>query len=183
MTELNFSRAEIWQTPTGNWVALNVDKNHLQSARRFIDDMKESKQYKAEIKEYKPRRSLDSNAYFWVLAGKVAAALGCPPAEVYRRLIPDIPNNRDIICVPNKSVDKLIEGWQHNGLGWIVETFPSKLEGCTNAMLYYGSSTYDTAQMSQLIDLIVQECKQLGIETMTPRELALLMEDWDAKKN
>jgi hypothetical protein len=30
--------------------------------------------------------------------------------------------------------------------------------------------------MSRLIDLIVQECKQQGIETMTPQEIAALME-------
>ena len=65
-------------------------------------------------------------------------------------------------------------------MGWMVETFPSKIKGCTNAILYYGSSTYDKAQMGQLIDLIVQECKQQGIETMTPRELAMLKEAWDA---
>ena len=45
-------------------------------------------------------------------------------------------------------------------------------------MLYYGSSTYDSAQMSRLIDLVVQECQAQGIETKTPEELALLKEDW-----
>ena len=43
-----------------------------------------------------------------------------------------------------------------------------------NVVFSYGSSTYDTAQMSRLIDNIVQDCKAVGIETLTPSELAKL---------
>ena len=67
--------------------------------------------------------------------------------------------------------------------GWISEKIPSKLPGCVNVILYYGSSACDTAQMSRLIDLIVQECRQQDIETLTPAELAAMMEGWDAKTN
>ena len=41
-----------------------------------------------------------------------------------------------------------------------------------------GSSDYDTAQMSRLIEIIIQECKAQGIETMTPRELDALVSRW-----
>lgn len=67
---------------------------------------------------------------------------------------------------------------EHNGLGWFAETFPSKINGCTNVVLYYGSSTYDTKQMSALIDVAVESCKGLGIETMPPAELAALEASW-----
>jgi hypothetical protein len=69
-------------------------------------------------------------------------------------------------------------GWEHNGLGWVTERSPSKIEGCTNVTLYYGSSTYDTAQMSRLIDLVIQECKQQDIDTMTPAERDRLVSLW-----
>lgn len=45
-------------------------------------------------------------------------------------------------------------------------------------MLYYGSSTYDTAQMSRLINIIVEECKAQGIETRTPDEISKLVSLW-----
>lgn len=48
-------------------------------------------------------------------------------------------------------------------------------------MCYYGSSTYDTRQMSQLIDSLVQDCKALDIETMAPDKLAAMMEAWNAE--
>lgn len=52
---------------------------------------------------------------------------------------------------------------------------------CVSVCAYYGSSTYDTAQMSRLIDLVVQECRQQDIETLTERELSLLKEGWRAQ--
>ena len=86
------------------------------------------------------------------------------------------------MCIPAKGVDKLRSGWEHNGLGWLTDTMPSKLPGCTNVVLYYGSSTYDTAQMSRLIDLIVQDCREQGIETLPPDKLAGMMEEWGCTK-
>ena len=61
------------------------------------------------------------------------------------------------------------------------ETSPSKIDGCTNVILYYGSSEYDTRQMSRLINLIVEDCKIQGIETMTPDELSALLDRWEGK--
>jgi hypothetical protein len=48
---------------------------------------------------------------------------------------------------------------------------------------YYGTSTYDTAEMSRVIENTVQDAKTLNIETATPRELALLLEEWSVKQN
>ena len=47
-----------------------------------------------------------------------------------------------------------------------------QIEGFTNVILYYGSSVYDTKQMSQLIDHLIQDARALGIETLPPEELA-----------
>ena len=63
-------------------------------------------------------------------------------------------------------------------MGWLADTTPSKIKGCTNVILYYGSSTYDTAQMSRLINLIVDECKEAGIETVPPQRLQAMMDEW-----
>jgi hypothetical protein len=46
-------------------------------------------------------------------------------------------------------------------------------------MAYYGSSSYDTAEMSRLIDLVVQDCKALDIETDTPEQIALRLARWE----
>lgn len=130
------------------------------------------------IKRYREKRSLDANAYCWVLLGKLAEKTGLERREIYRAMVKEIGGNHETVCVRDKAVERLVNGWAHNGIGWVADTFQSKIEGCTNVILYYGSSTYDTRQMSRLIDLIVQECRQQGIETMTPEQLARLKEEW-----
>lgn len=128
--------------------------------------------------KFKKRRTLDANAYFWVLAHKLAAKTEIPVGEIYRSYVREIGDNNTIVCVRDKDLEALMQGWNSNGLGWIAEPFESKTEGCTNVILYSGSSTYDTAQMHRLIDLVVQDCKEQGIETMAPAELAMLIGGW-----
>ena len=127
-----------------------------------------------EIKKWRKRRSRDANAYAWVLIDKLAAAMGLTQVEVYQELIRNIGGVSEIVCVKDEAVARLQAGWKHNGMGWFTETFPSKIEGCTNVILFYGSSTYDTKQMSALIDAAVEACKLYGIETLTPDQLASL---------
>ena len=66
------------------------------------------------------------------------------------------------------AAEKLREIWSSHGKGWLTEQMPGVSPGYTTLLLYYGSSTYDTAQMARLIDLIVTDCKAQGIETLTP---------------
>ena len=144
----------------------------------IIQSLDESKKYDVEIKEHRERRSLDANAYFWVLCSKLAAHTGIEKQVIYRDLIKNIGGNSEIICVRDNALNKLRSGWEHNGIGWVTETMPSKIAGCTNVILYTGSSVYDTKQMSRLIELIVFECKSFGIETATPNEIERMLSLW-----
>jgi hypothetical protein len=128
------------------------------------------------VKKFRQKRSLDANAYAWVIIDKIAQRMRLPKVEVYRDHIRHIGGVSETVCVQDRAVDKLTEAWSKNGIGWQTETFPSKIPGCTNVTLYYGSSTYDTAQMSALIDALMQTCKTLGIETMPEEQLQSLME-------
>lgn len=132
-----------------------------------------------KVGKFRKRRSLDANAYCWVLIGRLAEKLGIPRTEIYREAIREIGGNSDTVCVKTRAVKKLCDGWERNGLGWQAETMPSKLAGCTNVVLYYGSSTYDTAQMSRLINNIVDECRIQGIETKSPKEVESLLRQWE----
>ena len=131
-----------------------------------------------ELRKAKQHRSLDANAYAWVLIDKLASALGLPKHEVYRNTIRDIGGVSTTVCVKEEAADTLMRKWIGKGLGWQAEAFPSKLPGCVNVLLHYGSSAYDTRQMSELVDKLIQDCKALGIETMPPDKLAALLEEW-----
>lgn len=177
MPELEFDAARWQQDEKGVWLCLRV--LIPKKARAFCNAMKSGKAYIANIKLKRNRRSLDANAYFWVLCDHLAEETGIPKADIYREAIRDIGGNTEYVCVPSEGADKLCDGWRRNGIGWMAETMPSKIEGCTNVILYYGSSTFDSKQMSRLIDNIVQDCQAVGIETKTPDELALLKARWE----
>jgi hypothetical protein len=152
--------------------------NEPAPARAFILKLGR-KLYDCSIKEHREKRSLDANAYAWVLIDKISKETNVHKTDVYREAIREVGGNTDIICVPEKSVDELCEGWGRGRLGWLTDRMPSKLPGCVNVVLYYGSSTFDTQQMSRLIDGLVQDCRALGLETLPPDKLALLKEAWD----
>ena len=152
----------------------------------------DNKKYVIEVKQYRKKRSLDANAYCWVLIDKLAEIMfkNLKSYEqqqtteekiketIYKNAIRDIGGVSEIVCVKNDAVNKFRLGWEHNGLGWQTEILKSKFADCTNVIVYYGSSAYDTSQMSRLIDNIVQDCKAAGIETMTPAELEVLKQEW-----
>jgi hypothetical protein len=150
-----------------------------RDATTFIDKMKEGKVYEANLKEYREKRSLEANSYCWLLLGKIAAKVGLDKDDVYREMIRGVGDNYTIVPIRNDAVDTWVANWQSRGPGWVCDIIgESKIEGYTNIITYYGSSSYDTKQMSALINLVVQECKTLGIETATPAELSLLLEGW-----
>lgn len=155
----------------GNLVLKTADA----AARRFVFGFKAGEY---ELVKTKKRRSLDANAYAWVLIDKIAAAIRLPKEEVYQNAIKGIGGVSDIVCVKDAAVDKLRQNWSKNGIGWLTETMPSKIAGCTNVVLYYGSSAYDTRQMSSLIDRLIEDARSLDIETMPPDRLEALLSAW-----
>ena len=157
---------------------LTLSINERRNAEMLYDELHACEKLSIKIGKHREKRSLDANAYCWVLLDKLSEKLNIPKEELYRATIKEIGGVSEIACVKNEAVERLCDGWRYNGLGWQTDTFPSKIEGCTNVILYYGSSTYDKAQMSRLIDNIVQDCQAGGIDTLTPNQLAEMKSRW-----
>lgn len=157
---------------------ITFEMNEKRSALDMVDTLREYDKLSVKVCRYKQKRSLDANAYCWTLIGKIAEKTNVSTSEIYRAAIKEIGGNYDIVCVQNEAVDSLCQGWSRNGIGWQTDTMPSKIDGCTNVILYYGSSTYDTSQMSRLINIIVQDCEALNIETRSKEELESLLNSW-----
>jgi len=130
-----------------------------------------------EIKEHKEKRSLNANAYAWVLIGKIAEEIGNTKEDVYREYIKD-KGIYQVITMNSKAVPTFIKIWSERGLGWLSETSETKIEGLTDVIAYYGSSSYNTKQMARFIDYIVGEAKELGIETLPDSEIQRLKDLW-----
>ena len=167
----------VQQYRAGARISFAIPSDQLTAAKLLADELREG-EISLECKKWRQRRSLDANAYMWTLVDKIAKKTRQKPADVYRHAIKEIPGNSTLVCVQDKAKDVLQQQWQAKGLGWQTEELPSKIDGCTNILLFYGSSVYTTSQMSLLIDSIVDEAKELGIETLTPYELEGMKAQW-----
>lgn len=152
--------------------------NEQGQARAMVDELRCQDKLSLKFGKFKQKRSLDANAYAWVLIGKIAEKTGVPKNEVYQNAVRNIGGNYEIVCVQDKALDSLCQMWQRNGIGWTTDTMPSKIEGCTNVFLYYGSSVFTVDQMTRLIDSIIADCKALGIETKSYEEIESLLGAW-----
>lgn len=124
--------------------------------------------------------ALQTNAYLWVLLDKLAAALGQTKEELYRGFIREIGVFRDFHLAPEEAATFEV-AWSRLGTGWVTEQVDYTRDGEQVVIrAYYGSSQYNTKQMTRLIRSVAEECKAQGIETMTPEELAGLMDRWEA---
>lgn len=148
-------------------------------ARKFVYQFKPGDY---EISKSKKRRSLDANGYCWALCTQIAAAVGITKDDVYRRAISEGNQYASVTLLPD-AVEAFKRAWASRGIGWIAEVIDDAPDGNKLLFAYYGSSAYDTRQMAELIDRLVQDAKALDIETLSERELSLLKDGWDAQKD
>ena len=152
--------------------------NEKLSALEMFNELQNEAKLSIKVKKFKQKRSLDANAYAWVLISKIAEKTNIRTDEVYRSAVKGIGGNSEVVCIKTEAVETLCRGWSRNGIGWQTETFPSKIEGCTNVILYYGSSCYDTSQMNRLLNILLQDCESLGIEVRSQEEIDSLLNSW-----
>ena len=148
-------------------------------ARHFAYKFKGEGEY--ELKPKKELRSLDANAYMWVLCEKIAKAVGITKTEVYRDAIKAVGEYTPL-PIKEPAVDEFKRLWAGRGLGWFVEVVDdSKLPGYKLCFAYYGSSVYSRRQLSRVIDNLIQDAKAVGVETMPPEQLESLMRQWEER--
>lgn len=140
-------------------------------ARRFVWNFKAGEY---EIERTKQKRSLNANSYAWQLMTQIGNALRISKEDVYLDMLKHYGQG-GAISVQDKFAENFKRTYKyHESLG------KSELKGkmFEHFRFWVGSSEYNTQEMSILIDGIVQEAKQLGIETLTPMEIARLKDEW-----
>lgn len=145
------------------------------SAVNEIDKLKDSKLSIKAVK-HREKRSLDSNAYAWVLMQKIAEAVNSNKWDVYLECLKKYSRSFSHVIVKPEAVDKMMELYRT-----CVDLGEISVNGMTGHQLqvYYGSSTFNTKEMAVFIDGIVSECKELGIETLSPTELERMNAAWN----
>ena len=165
---------------------LNITFSLNERVEGEIDKIKDCEKLSIKAVRFRKKRSLDANAYMWVLCQKIAETLSVPTFEVYQRAIMD-KGVSEPLKLSRKALDTLLSRQEEeNALFRGFREFESEIINGTEyvkGLAYFGSSTYDTKQMSVLIDSIVCEAKELGIETETPEEIERMKKEWGVEFN
>lgn len=160
-------------------ISLILDTNSLD----IVEQLKNENKLNIEMKKWYKKRSLDANAYCWVLCNNIANELSkngiTTKEEIYRDEILQVGSFEPFI-VQEKTFEKFKRIWEKQGLGFLVQEV-SRQDKCVKVNCYYGSSTYDSKEMSLLIEILIQLAKSLNLETKSQSEINSLLESWDKK--
>ena len=157
-------------------ISILLDSNELTN----IEELNGIK-LNVELKKWYKKRSIDANAYCWVLCDKIAKKITTEDVvvtkeDVYKDAVLQIGSYEPFI-VQESSYEKFKRIWEKQGLGFLVQEV-SRKDKCIKVHCYYGSSTYDSKEMSLLIEWLIQEAKQHNIETKSRAELDSLIKSW-----
>lgn len=165
-----------WNT---NHVHITFSLNE-QGKLASIDDIKDAEKLAVTVKKWRKKRSLDANAYCWKLLSEIAEKMGTSKDEVYEIMLARYGTN---LLDADGSVAKfsVLSSIDCSKFG-IHCAYIGKGHVGDKEFNHYrvikGSSEYDTKEMSIFIDGIVSECRELGIDTITPNELAQMKAAW-----
>lgn len=143
-----------------------------------------------ELKQYRAKRSLDANAYYWVLVTRIAKTVGNSNAYIHNEMlrkygqIEVIDGQAIYLVIPDTDeAQKRVDEAETYHLRPTSQTRIGK-DGKTyrTYMMLRGSHEYDSAEMAALINGVVSEAKDLGIETMSPDELKRMMKAYEEQQ-
>lgn len=127
-----------------------------------------------EVKQHRNRRSLDANALLWKMCTEIAAVLRSTKDEVYLQMLERYGVFTHII-VKQEAVERIKQEWRTvRVLGEVT------VNGKTGIQLqcYYGSHLYDSKEFSVLLDGVISEAKELGIQVINESEKQLMLQEW-----
>jgi hypothetical protein len=152
----------------------------------FLTDAPKDKTWVLEEYKEKKKRSLNANAYFHVLCDKLRQKLNMSMACCKNHLITsygqiEYIDGEQMIYKTNAPVEYMQELESvHSSCVKIAEENGKEVYFYR---LYRGSHTYNTAEMSKLINGTVEECKVQGIETETPDKIKEMLALWETHYN
>lgn len=163
---------DLYRTRDGEWVvsfATRVDP------RPLFDELHE-KDVSVEIKKASRRRTKTANDFLWAMCTDIGNALNppIPKEEVYRNAVwetRDKIHAFQTMHMREEAIETFKRIWAQNGTAWFVEVIDySPFPGCKSVLAFYGSSRFDSGQMSILIDYLKQDMTNMGLMIPVSKE-------------
>lgn len=130
-----------------------------------------------EVKPYHPKRSLNANAFCWHLCNEMANVLRTSKDEVYQEMLKRYGQSKVISALSDIDISRFVKYYEEIGKGHV--------EGkeFTHYRCFIGSSEYDSREMAILIDGIVDEAQELGIDTLPTTAVERMKALWQGQNH
>ena len=170
-------------------LVIPVPLSEAENVVKLKSKLDEGKTLTMELKPLSEGRTLSANGYCWALCNEIAIELSknkdynnkeentyVSKEDVYRNAIRDCGVFKHIGFASEEAMKQFAVMWKRNGTGWVTEEI-----GHNELLVYFGSSTYDKKQMARLIDCLLNEAKEQGIQIKASAEIDKMIEDWGSK--
>ena len=127
------------------------------------------------VEKYSESRTLKANAYLWALITKIANALRESKEDIYLDMLKSYGQG-GVASVQEKDEERFIKSYKyHEYMG--ESTMKGKV--FKHYRFWVGSSEYSKDEFAILLDGVVEEAKNLGIETRSEEELASMLAEME----
>ena len=141
--------------------------------QQFLFKLDKDTIYDLKIDKHRNKRSLDANNYAWHLISEIANVLRESKEKIYLDMLRDY-GQREYVCLPANVEPSRISKYYES-----QATFCKGGKAYKTYMFYIGTSQYDSKEMAIFIDGLVQECKNLGIETLEDLEIKEMIKEME----
>lgn len=119
--------------------------------------------YEIEIKKPRSIRSIEQNKMLWLLIHKLAKETKHDDMDIYCAVLEKADALSDYVITASDIEDSLRKSFR--GVKFI-RTQEVNGKECKVYKVYLGSSKMNTKEMTELLDIVIEMCSDLGIETI-----------------
>ena len=140
-----------------------------------IDKLSECERLSIKVTKHREKRSLDANGLLWKCIGDIAGALRADKWQVYLTMLKRY-GKFTYIVVKEKAVEAVKNQWRECEVIGEVTVNGQK---AVQMLCYFGSSTLDSKEFSVLLDGVISEMKEMGLETPMQSDLKRVIEEYE----
>ena len=148
---------------------MEITNKTKEDIKQIVENLDESKKYDVKISYHTEKRTLTANAYYWVLVNKIANVLQTSKEEVHEKMIKRYSQREYISVLEQVDIEKYGIRYYDEGVN-----FTQNGKRFKSYIIYENSSDMNKLEFSILVEGIVSEAQEMGIETLTPEQIALL---------
>jgi hypothetical protein len=161
-------------------LTINADSSFLvETINKLISHLLNKDLMKISIDEYKDRRSLKANNMLWSCIGQLAKAQ-TPPISSWDMYLNCLRDYGEYVTyeIETRLIKNVEKTWRETQV--VSDPYINEQgKKCVTMNCYFGSSTYDTKQFSVLLDGVIADMKDLGLQPPPTKEMQEALKQWE----